>query len=400
MSGNEATEDVALGTALYCENGDLTMRRCVESNNFGFFAHGTVYCVDSKVTVENCVFSDNSGEWGCALLCEGCEGNVTRCTVTDNGDGVILLDDSRMTVSECTIERNYRGVGMYGGGESVVSDCLLIGNSSGVSCTVGTVIRCKMLEGTYGVFSEAGSPLIRNSLISRNTEAGVECVSSSPTLVNCIISGNLGGDYRRGGIHCGSSSSPKLINCTVWGNRADGEGGGIQCEYSGLTAINCIVWGNSPNDVEGKDEDEAIVLSHCAVGTVLGQYTDGGGNVFGDPRLLNPWRGDFHLRPDSPCIDAGADAAAPQNDFYGDARPFGGGVDIGADEFVDGDGDFLPDYWETKFGLDPNDDGTTNPDNGGMGDTDGDFVPNIEELLRGTGPMAAPTTLYVRRVGW
>ena len=137
------------------------------------------------------------------------------------------------------------------------------------------------------------------------------------------------------------------------------------------------------------------MLSHCAVGTVLGQYTDGGGNVFGDPRLLNPWRGDFHLRPDSPCIDAGADAEAPQNDFYGDARPFGGGVDIGADEFVDGDGDFLPDYWETKFGLDPNDDGTTNPDNGGMGDTDGDFVPNIEELLRGTGPMAAPTTLYV-----
>lgn len=54
-------------------------------------------------------------------------------------------------------------------------------------------------------------------------------------------------------------------------------------------------------------------------------------------------------------------------------------------EDVDGDGLF--DSWETENGLDPSDDGSTNPDNGADGDPDMDGSTNLEEFENGTDPQ-------------
>ena len=50
----------------------------------------------------------------------------------------------------------------------------------------------------------------------------------------------------------------------------------------------------------------------------------------------------------------------------------------------DQDDDDLPDDWETANGLDPTDNGATNPDNGHYGDLDGDGLLNHEEYAAGT----------------
>lgn len=50
---------------------------------------------------------------------------------------------------------------------------------------------------------------------------------------------------------------------------------------------------------------------------------------FSDDPLLDPT---FHLQPGSPCIDAGTATEAPSTDMDGEARPQGGGHDVGADE--------------------------------------------------------------------
>lgn len=42
----------------------------------------------------------------------------------------------------------------------------------------------------------------------------------------------------------------------------------------------------------------------------------------------------FQLHPESPCIDRGTQDSAPPHDIFGDTRPLGKGVDIGADELV------------------------------------------------------------------
>ncbi len=53
----------------------------------------------------------------------------------------------------------------------------------------------------------------------------------------------------------------------------------------------------------------------------------------------------------------------------------------------DRDGDGLPNIWESANGLDPDDDGTVNPDNGAYGDPDGDGLPNDEEYFLGSNPQ-------------
>jgi len=60
-------------------------------------------------------------------------------------------------------------------------------------------------------------------------------------------------------------------------------------------------------------------------------YTETG-RVEGDPDLVDPAGGDFHLRDGSLAIDRGAAAEAPDLDHDGHARPQRGGYDIGAYE--------------------------------------------------------------------
>ena len=56
---------------------------------------------------------------------------------------------------------------------------------------------------------------------------------------------------------------------------------------------------------------------------------------------------------------------------------------------ADSDSDGLPDGWEIGHGLDPNDDGSVNPVNGGFGDPDGDGSNNLNELAGGNDPQSA-----------
>jgi hypothetical protein len=53
---------------------------------------------------------------------------------------------------------------------------------------------------------------------------------------------------------------------------------------------------------------------------------------------------------------------------------------------LDGDDDGLPDDWETLHGLDPDDDGSININNGADGDPDSDFLSNVEEYAADTHP--------------
>jgi len=94
-------------------------------------------------------------------------------------------------------------------------------------------------------------------------------------LLSCVVVGNSGG------------IEGYFYNCTVVGN-----GGGV----SG-TAFNSILYYNT-----GTNYSEGTVLNYCCT-TPLPM--NGVGNMTGPPLFMDLGAGDYHLREDSPCIDAG-----------------------------------------------------------------------------------------------
>lgn len=108
------------------------------------------------------------------------------------------------------------------------------------------------------------------------------------------------------------------------------------------TFTNNIIWNPDPSSWKAMDY-EHITATRYLYNCILGWPGGGWGNFSADPRFVDPAAGNYHLRSDSPCIDAGLKVNGLTTDFDGDARglayigdPRGDGshYDIGADEFV------------------------------------------------------------------
>jgi parallel beta-helix repeat protein/predicted outer membrane repeat protein len=233
---------------------------------------------------------------------------ITGGNAAGGNGGGMTNDNASPTVANCTFVENAaaNGGGMYNSNDSQTND------------TSPTVSNC--------TFS--------GNRASRDGGGIYNHDYSSPAISNCTFSGNWATDG--GAIYNTWISSPTVNNCTFYGNSAD-KGSGIYNQFFCLTTItNSIFWGNSP-DVFAANSESSFSVAHS---DVQGGYP-GAGNMDADPRLLDPKNGDFHLHPNSPCIDVGSDSAAglPGADFEGDPRILDGDndgdarVDMGADEY-------------------------------------------------------------------
>jgi len=164
---------------------------------------------------------------------------------------------------------------------------------------------------------------------------------SSPTITNCIISGNSAIGSGGGGVYC-NDSSPTIINCIISGNDATSGsgGGGVQCiSNSSPTLINCILWNNTPDEIYlGSDASATVTYSDVQGGW------PGEGNIDAAPLLVDPAGDDniigtedddLRLLGNSPCFDTGNNAAVPTSvvtDYDGNPRIINGKVDMGAYE--------------------------------------------------------------------
>jgi hypothetical protein len=152
---------------------------------------------------------------------------------------------------------------------------------------------------------------------------GLYLWDSNPLLKNVIINNNSshGGSshfYGGGGIF-GSGSSPILINITLTDNFDVSGGSGVHfLGNSNPEFINSIIWNNIPPEIYMDDYNSTILLTYCDVeGGEAAIHIDNNceviwleGNIDENPLFIDPDNGDYHLQPDSPCIDAG-DPSSP-----------------------------------------------------------------------------------------
>lgn len=207
-------------------------------------------------------------------------------------------------------------------------------------------------------------------------DGAVSVRGAAPTIRSCLIRDNVTWgpqEWGAGGILVGEGAAPTVEQCLIVGNTAHGGGSGVRIGgASSLTVVNSLIAGNNgrpaihANDaalvltnVTIADNHDVGLLLNGAQATVLNSVLwevdaaeieapngslykvdfsniedgvlTGTGNISQDPLFVGG--GDYHLGAGSPCIDVGTAAGTPAYDWEGDPRPFGGGVDMGADEW-------------------------------------------------------------------
>jgi len=158
-----------------------------------------------------------------------------------------------------------------------------------------------------GLYIDGGAPLIIDCVFHRNLGSPIFAYYSTLNVVNCLFFDNDG--YVAGGIDL-LGGSPEVANCTFVGNHAAYGGGAIYAEAgASATVTGCVAWQNTPNQFQSSGAALNVTYS-----LVQGGYA-GEGNIDEDPRFIDPDADDFHIMPDSPCIDAGSNFALPDDVF-------------------------------------------------------------------------------------
>lgn len=224
--------------------------------------------------------------------------------------------------------------GTYQESPSISSHKVLIRSTSGAASTI--------LDGRQS----SGAYLYKDTFLEGFTftnDSGYSIYAAiynnvSPALRvdNCVFYGN---NYSTGAFYV-SSVSLTAVNCTVFNNTIDPSDYAIYSYNSTIKLINTIMWDGGQ---EINPTQNGITATYC---DIQGSTTYTGiGNINSNPLLRN----DGHLSVGSPCIDIGTATGAPNFDMDNESRPGGSGYDIGADEYIDTNGNGLPDWWQNKY---------------------------------------------------
>ena len=358
VSGNTAVNSenyFGCGGGIYHDYGTLWLEDCEISGNttidgFG----GGVYSASGETTLTNCAISNNTAGSGGGVLCgrpydepdgETLTTTLTNCSITNNnalfGGGVYsYAGETRLTA--CTIANNTAECDGGGAYIDVFSKTTLFGcavtnniaNGGGDSGGGGATV--------YGETTFAYCTITNNA--SNAGGGGALSRSNNVTFEECLVAGNVA-SWGGGGLGL-LGEVADLYNCTIVGNTAN-YGGGVYLSGEDsdvvFTAYNTIIAGN---DATASDDDVCRVYSAYDSGEVvayaynaLTSYSDwtGGASILtydaSKPLFTNAASGDYTLADNSQAINKGNNQYVQSDaDLAGNARVFGGTVDLGAYE--------------------------------------------------------------------
>jgi len=332
------------GAGLYAEDATLCILQSKLTGNMAELGGG-IYTENTHPVIDDCIFENNIAENGGALFMRNSDGKITHClfnrnTATyeywQNGGAAIYNVLSHPVIRHCQFEEN---TSAWDGGAVFnyrsnphIEQCrfeknMALANDGGalfnVSDSDPNIIRCRFINNRAGSWGGA----IRNR-------------QSSPYIQNTLFIENFAID-NGGAIFNFFQSSPTIVHSTFSRNSANGNsGGGIynfnECES---TIYNSILWDNESTEIED-ETSQSRVYYNCIEGNIR-QFESS--NINKNPRFNNPDQRDYHLKKDSPCIDAARKSLIHQDlegtfrpwDYpYSNPAPSKSAFDIGAYEFI------------------------------------------------------------------
>lgn len=282
--------------------------------------------------------------------------NATYCVHTGGG---VCVDGASPTIEGNVITGNRACGGGNGlsvvGGSPVIRRNRIVSNTGG-SCSGGGAGGC-------GVKLEGGSATVVDNLIASNDCAmnggGVAASAGTHRLERNVIRDNHSWGYG-GAIATDINGLRQSLTLTITGNLIHGnraekgvgglyfytgsatmagntvaQNGGIQLYAAdwgpSVTSVDDLVDGSAQCVPSGVITFRNTLVSGAATGCAFTPGQDG--NRSASPRFVASSVQDFHLRPDSPAVDAGVSHAALASlDLDGEARTIGSAPDLGADE--------------------------------------------------------------------
>ncbi|MHC4707195.1 MAG: right-handed parallel beta-helix repeat-containing protein [Planctomycetota bacterium] len=270
---------------------------------------------DCSGVIANCRFEKNrASSHGGGLNLRGSV-DVINCTFSGNishdyGGGMSMQGHNNYSkIKNCTFQENISELD-YGGGISVwsvdgevtISDCVFVANEA--------------QKGGAIEFDTGADTIVSGCIFKENVARGVDphmarggaikILHCSLVINNCLFTNNSsshwGGAIANYGVSRLGRPGPVVTNCTFTGNSAKWGGAIANLYYSDPNITNCILWGDTASLSGGEIYNTNHSYPSVSYCDVQGNYP-GLGNIDADPCFVNPDANDYHLRPDSPCVD-------------------------------------------------------------------------------------------------
>jgi predicted outer membrane repeat protein len=344
----------AQGGAISCENAVLDVINCTFIGNVADSKGGAIHCANSRARFEGCAFLKNTSQsiHGGAIFGRASWLDFVACSFEGNTGGALECYDSDLTLVGCAFLQNAsldggaihcrRDVNPAVPTRLTLTKCTFTANaassSGGALClySVQGVFRaCTFTTNAAGqdggaIHNYRSSPAVDNCVFVGNTAAGIggalhNLVNSNPDIIHCTFAANKAASG--GAVASRGDSDPFVSHSILWGNTA-AQGMSLHVGRYQWNLVQAAKATVEYSNVEGGRKSVSVESD--------GELNWAAGNISVDPRFTGPNRADYHLSPDSPCIDAGDPEYVPdpnETDLDGRARRLGAAVDIGAYEF-------------------------------------------------------------------
>ena len=244
--------------------------------------------------------------WGGGIFIDSCDPTISHCLIEDNvcsGWGGGIAVHRAEPLLEFNVIRDNRArngaIGIHSGSPTIDNN-LICNNWGEYNGGINLTLQC--------------DPLISNNQIVENASQSLEWGTGiyMDFGATATITGNLIARNLQGAVFLGADCTvDEFVNNTLADN--GGRCAILLYDNCRLEIRNCIVWGHG---------DPAWLVEGCTLVADFSDFEDaedegiqvGEGVIDEDPLFIDAGNLDYHLNPDSPCIDTGDPEMEPDPD--------------------------------------------------------------------------------------